>query len=221
MAYPIELKNQAISLRKKGFSLKEIAEKFGIAKSTASVWLQNINLNQKAQKRLEKRKILGQYKTILIKRAQREKLLKEHLFKAKQEILKINFNNSIYKLFCALLYWCEGGKTEKTHLRFINSDPTMIYTFLKLLRNSFNLDERKFRAILHLHDYHDEKKQKKFWSNLTKIPLNQFNKSYHKPNTKKRIRKNYPGCLAIYYYDHKIAKELAALYNSFAKYLGA
>lgn len=221
MPYPIELKNQAIFLRKKGFSLKEVAEKFGIAKSTASVWLQNVNLNQKAQGRLKKRRILGQYKSRFIKKIQRENLIKTYRLQAYQEISKIHFNKNTYKLLCSFLYWCEGAKLNSTHIRFINSDPKMIKTFLKLLRISFQLDEKKFRALIHLHDYHNEKKQKKFWSKITEIPLKQFNKSYHKPNTKKRIRDNYPGCLAIYYYDHKIAKELAALYNSFAEYLGA
>ncbi len=221
MAYPIELKYQAISLRKKGFSLKEVAEELKIAKSTASIWLQNINLNKKAQERLKKRRILGQYKSRLIKKTQSENLIKRYHSQAYQEISKINFNKNIYKLLCSFLYWCEGAKLNNTHIRFINSDPKMIKTFLALLRKSFELEEKKFRALIHLHEYHNEKKQKKFWTKITGIPPRQFNRSYHKPNTKKRIRDNYPGCLAIYYYDHKIAKELAALYNSFAEYLGA
>lgn len=221
MAYPIKIKNQAISLRKKGFSLKEVAEKLDVAKSTSSVWLQNVNLNQKAQERLKKLRIIGQYKSRFIKKIQKENLIKRYRLQAYQEISKINFNKNIYKLLYSFLYWCEGAKLNSNHVRFINSDPNMIQVFLKLLRTSFKLDERKFRALIHLHDYHDEKKQKKFWAEITKIPLLQFNKSYHKPNTKKRIRDNYPGCLAIYYFDHKIAKELAALYNSFVKCLGA
>jgi len=221
MAYPIELKNQAIFLRKKGFSLKEIAEELGIAKSTASYWLQNIILNQKAQKRLKKLEILGQYKTRLIKKIRKENLIKEYHLKAHKEISKIHFDKSVCKLLCSLLYWCEGAKTESTHIKFTNSDPKMIFIFLKLLRSSFKLDEKKFRALLHLHDYHDEEKMKKFWSKIIKIPLKQFNKSYRKPNTKIRIRNNYPGCITVSYYDHLIAKEIAALYNSFAKYLGA
>jgi len=221
MPYSLELKKQAISLRKKGFSLKEVSEKLDIAKSTASVWLQNIDLNPKAQKRLEDHQILGQYKSRLIKKAQRENLIKKYQINACQEIFEINFNKNVYKLLCSFLYWCEGAKLNSTHVRFVNSDPKMIKIFLTLLRKSFEVEEEKFRALIHLHDYHNEKKQKRFWSKITKIPFRQFNRSYRKPNTKKRIRNNYPGCLAIYYYDHRIAKELAALYNSFVKYLGA
>ncbi len=220
MSYSIETKEKAKRLRKRGFSIKEISKKLGTAKSTASVWSSNIKLNSKAQKRLEKRRILGQYKTQQIKKLQKEEILKEYSLKASKEISKINLDRSIYKLLCAIFYWCEGTKADDS-VRFINSDPVMISTFLKLLRNSFNLDEKKFRALLHFHDYHDENKQKIFWSEITKIPIKQFNKSYLKSNTKKRIRDNYQGCIAIYYYDHSIAKEITALYNSFAKHIGA
>jgi orotate phosphoribosyltransferase-like protein len=58
MRLPQETKEKAIKLRKNGYSLKEISEKLNIAKSTASVWLRNIKLTQKAKKRLKKRKLL-------------------------------------------------------------------------------------------------------------------------------------------------------------------
>lgn len=68
---------------------------------------------------------------------------------------------------------------------------------------------------MHLHEYHNETRQRHFWQDITGIPKGQFNRSYMKPNTGKNKRKNYPGCLAITYYDSKVAKELSALYNSF------
>ncbi len=39
------------------------------------------------------------------------------------------------------------------------------------IKQSQKLDETKFRALLHLHDYHDEKKSKTFWSRISGIPL--------------------------------------------------
>lgn len=221
MRHPVELKEKVINLRKKGFSLKEISEKLSIAKSTASIWLRNINLDKKAQKRLEKRRILGQYKTQLLRREKRKRILKEYSTQSAKQISKIKFDKNFYKLLCAMLYWGEGAKTIDTQVKFTNSDPVMIATFLELLRKSFVLDKKKFRVLIHLHEYHDKEKQKKFWSKITKIPISQFHKSYRKPHTKKRIRDNYPGCIAISYYDHSIAKELISLYNMLAKYLGA
>ena len=79
------------------------------------------------------------------------------------------------------------------------------------MRFSFKLDERKFRAMLHLHDYHNEKKI---------IPISQFSKSYKKPHTGKRKREGYPGSTRIRYYYSKIALELRTIYNTFADSLG-
>lgn len=95
----------------------------------------------------------------------------------------------------------------------------MVKTFLKLLRSTFILDEKKFRALVHIHEYHNEKEIKAFWSKVTGIPLTQFNKSYLKTHTKKIIRKNYKGTISIRYYDYKIALELSFIYNIFAKKL--
>ncbi len=219
MAYSIEIKEKARRLRKKGFSLKEISEELGIAKSTASKWLAYIKLESKARKRLKERQILGQYKAQQIKKAKRKKLLSQYQKKAYGQLSLIRLDQKLFKLLSALLFWCEGGKNAKSHVEFINSDPVMIKVFVNLLRSAFNLDERKFRVLMHLHEYHNEEKQKEFWSKITKIPKNQFTKTYWKPHTKKRKRENYPGCIRVSYYNAHIARQLHAWYNSFAKSL--
>ena len=96
----------------------------------------------------------------------------------------------------------------------------MIGSFIKLFRLSFVLDERKLRALIHIHEYHNEVKIKNYWSHLTTIPLIQFSKSYLKPHTGKVIRSGYKGTIRIRYYDYTIASELKAIYNMFAKQLG-
>lgn len=216
MSYPIDLKEKATQLRKKGYSIKEISKKFKIAQSTSSLWLSNIELPFQAQERLRKKKILGQYKAVLVKRKKREldrnKLLKEVALM----LSKLKESRELYKLYCSLLYWCEGNK-DGAFVRFTSSDPTLIKLFISLLRKGFKVDEAKFRGLIHLHSYHDETKQKLFWSAITEIPLYQFNRSYRKPNTGKRKQENYPGCIAISYYDSKVAKELKAIYNIFVQ----
>lgn len=64
----IALKEQALTLRTQGYSLKEISTQLQIAKSTASEWLTHINLPKKALQRLESKQILGRYKALQIKR---------------------------------------------------------------------------------------------------------------------------------------------------------
>jgi hypothetical protein len=219
MAYRIELKNKAIELRKEGYSLKEISENLKIAKSTASDWLSSIRLSQSAQELLHKKKILGQYKTVLLKRELKKLNRQADEAKARKALKGLPFSQEHIKLCCALMWWCEGNKNS-SFLRFTSSDVSLIKNYLSLLREGFKLDESKFRVLVHLHAYHNDKVQKQFWSHVTKIPLDQFHKSFQKPNTGKRTKKNYQGCIALTYYDVRIAKELEALYNEFTKFRG-
>ena len=70
-------------------------------------------------------------------------------------------------------------------------------------------------------EYHSEKDIKQFWSNLSGIPLVQFNKFYKKEHTGINTKIDYKGCFRIRYYDAKIAKYLTLLYKTFAThYLG-
>jgi len=87
---------------------------------------------------------------------------------------------------------------------------------LKSLRLGFALDESRFRGLIHLHSYHDPKKQLAFWSDVTGIPKSQFQKPYLKPNTGVRKRKNYQGCLSLRYGEAKIARKLDAIYHMLA-----
>lgn len=214
MAYRLDVKEKARELRMRGYSLKEISDFLKIAKSTASDWLSSIDLSLHAQERLKKKRILGQYKTILLKRKLKNIQKKFDETKARKVIKDINFSKNYIKVCCALIWWCEGNKNS-SYARFTNSDASLIQNYLSLLRKGFSIDESKFRALIHLHSYHNEKVQIKFWSEVTKIPLNQFYKSYQKQNSGKRKHKDYPGCIAISYYDVKIAKELEAIYNAF------
>lgn len=218
MSHSLELKNEAAILRRKGYSLNEISTKLKISRSTASLWLRDIALNAKAQKRLKKRKKLGYYKTSL--RWRKKRLKKQRIYEQEASELtnKVENNKLHARIYCCLLFWCEGtkDKTAKS-LVFSNSDPQMIETFLSLLRAGYDIDESKLRALIHLHNYHVEKKQIGFWSSITKIPASQFYKSYQKANTGKRIRKNYPGCISIRYNDVRLYNQIIALYRVFSK----
>lgn len=215
MAYPLEFKEKAVNLRKRGYSIKEVAKTMDISQSTSSHWLRDIKLNKKARERLKKRRLIGQYKAHLTQKIKRQEKTEKFKDKAAETLSGIRFNTSIIKLLCSILFWTEGAKST-SHITFVNSDPNMVATFTKLLRLSFEVDEKKFRALVHIHEYHNDKEIKKFWSKISGIPLSQFNKSYQKPHTQKRKRKDYKGCLVVRYYDYRIALELNMIYNVFA-----
>lgn len=216
MSYPLELKEKAISLRKLGYSIKEISGLLEIAKATSSKWLSIIELNDQAKQRLANRRILGQHKANLTKKTKKQNIVDNFSREADKTIETIILDKNLNKILCSFLFWAEGEKNVN-HVTFINSDPNMISTFLFLFRNGFPLEEHKFRALIHIHEYHNDKKTKGFWSQITKIPLSQFTKSYLKPHTGKNTKPGYKGSISIRYYDYKIALELNSIYNSFSK----
>ncbi len=209
-----DLKYKAKKLRAKGYSFREISEVLKVSKSTASLWTRNLDLNINAKNRLNNLEIVGRKKAIItIKK------------KKKEELLEINNNCNVlrdkkydrddYKLFLALLYWGEGVKT-KNDFSFINSDTNMIKVFLFLLRNSFLINESKFRARLHLHDYHNKNDMINFWSKITGIGKNKFS-IYNKPHTGINKKPNYKGCLSVRYKDSKIFKEVFVIVERIVK----
>lgn len=215
MKQKIKERLRAVKLRERGYSVNEIVSKIDAAKSSVSTWVRNVSLDEPARSRLLTRIKLGQLLSAESKRKKTAAAINAYRESALQEINERDFDRIFKRVVCSLVYWCEGVKSHYHGVSFINSDPRLIATFLSLFRKSFEIDERKFRARIHLHQYHKPKKQLAFWSRITRIPLKQFGKPYLKPNTGKRIRKDYPGCVTIRYYNNDIARQLLATATAF------
>lgn len=209
-------KEKAIILRKQGSSLREISETLKISKSTASLWLRDLKLSSLALKKLEEKKTNGRKKG---NDRQKEKSLqkeKDICALAIRYLDATSFSKEQAKGLCALLYGCEGAKND-TRAAFINSDPDLIRFFLVLFRRAFSVDEKKFRVQMHLHEYHDEKRQLKFWAGVTGISEEQFSKAFRKKNGKKNIREGYQGCISVRYNSADVQKELISVYREILK----
>jgi len=216
MVHNMNLITEAKKLRGAGYSFGEIAKKLQIAKSTAHLWVKKVELDEKALKELNKKRILARLKGLKVLKKNRVQTRKQIKTLAIKSIGETHLNIGMKKLLCSFLYWGEGSKNTNS-LTFTNSSQEMIIIFLSLLRTSFILDERKFRALIHIHEYHNENEIKNYWSKITEIPLSQFTKSYLKPHTGKNSKEGYKGTISIRYYDYKIALELTFIYNVFAE----
>ncbi len=212
-------KQKVIELRKKGMTLSEIQKLVPAAKSTISLWVRDIVLSKDEQKRISKKITDGQAKSREILR--NKAVLRQNSIDAYAEAVFDGFkvNKQIALLFCACLYECEGGKTKHGPFNFTNSNPYLVQVFLKLLRNSFDLNEAKFSLHLHLHTYHNEQKQLLFWSNITKVPQHQFIKTYIKKTSGMYKSEGYPGCITIRYYDVSLKRKLLAIFKKLDKYI--
>lgn len=187
----MKLKEKQISrkLRKQGWSINEIHRKFGFAKGSVSLWVRDIELTPKQKQRLSKK---GIKKEVIEKR--RATRLKNEKTK-KQIIINIaekNINHlSKRELFLigVSLYWAEGGKTGSI-VRFSNSDPAAIKIMMKFFRDICKIPESKFRGYIHIHPHLSVKKAEKYWSDISRISLKQFYKTYNKINKASKNKKD-------------------------------
>lgn len=188
MPYSQDLRNKAIKCRKKGLSVPRIANRFGIAKSTISLWMRGVSLSAQTKRMLinnsEKGRAKGR-RTLAKRRILQRKEYEKEAWNCIAKHKKLFQDADFLRICTAILFWCEGGKRTKSGLRFTNSDPEMIRSFMNTLRSSYQIENKKFRAIVHIHEYHDDVKQKnsghaspKFHSsNSTTLIANQIQKN--------------------------------------------
>ncbi|MEK7173123.1 MAG: hypothetical protein AAB740_04065, partial [Patescibacteria group bacterium] len=178
-------------------------------------------LTDNARRRLLTKIKLGQLVSAENKHRKTEQVIENYRREAAIEFENIKLDKPLKKITCSLLYWCEGAKDTYSGIRFTNSDPRLIRTFLALFRKAFAVDETKLRVGLHLHEYHNPRRQIAFWSKTTGIPKQKFINPFLKPHTSKRIKRNYPGCATIYYHSNDMARELLATAEMFIQNVGA
>lgn len=212
--YSTHTKRLADEWRSAGKTYTEIKKRFGIPKSTLSVWFgkkyAGIFTREKQLKHLAATR---PFATAAVKRRieNQNRLITE---KVMSDIKTFPWGDiGLQKSILASLYWAEGAKSEKmSGLMLANTDPKMIRLFVTLLRKCYSIDEKRFRIRLHVHYYHPVRKTRAFWSEVAKVPLSQFNKVYlKKRSVTKRFRKNFMGICFLKYSDSNIRKELLAI----------
>ena len=213
----IILQQKARKLRESGCSLSEIHRELGVSKSSVSLWVKNVKLTPYARQKIFEKFTRGQVRSQEVLKKKHEEKVKKLEAEVFTVFSKFRDSHVNQMLICSLLYWCEGNKQVREGISFTNSDPNLIQTFVTLLRATFPLREEKFRVCVHLHSYHNEMKQKQFWSKITSIPLSQFTKSYLKKEGKKYKKEGYQGCIRVRYHDNVLARKLFIISSLFMK----
>ncbi|MBM3283602.1 hypothetical protein FJY90_05155 [Candidatus Gottesmanbacteria bacterium] len=188
MAKP-KLRKKARQLRKKGLGIKTIANELGVSSSTTSIWCRDIILMPFQVKELERRA----HDPFYGKRAEniyRQKMkCLEKIELLKQKGIKEVGNLTKRELFIAgiALYWAEGFKKDKL-LGFANSDPVMIKFFLNWLIKSCHVRKMDIRLRVGLNISHKTRinEVQDYWSKITDISKEQFQKPYFQKFTWKK-----------------------------------
>jgi len=185
-------------------SIGGIASELRVSKSSVSLWVRNINITE--QQRIQLKSL--PFTTEAVEKRRTSRLLNEEVKRsiiiqhAYGEVDKINHRE--LWLIGTMLYWAEGGKTQRL-VRFSNGDPKMIKIMMLFFRKVCLVSEHKFRGYIHIHSHLDHEKAEKYWSKMSNIPVTQFFKTYRKEATSSSGKNTLPyGVMDIYVLDSKL-----------------
>lgn len=174
----VKEKKLARKLRFEGWSLRAIASEVKCSKGTISRWISDIKLTNAQIEQLKSNQDIGRAKAAMHPNSSRQKWEKvRNSIKAssRSEIPK-NCSNDLLKIVGAALYWAEGYNASKNSVVFANTDPSMVRLMMLFLRKVCKISESKFRGKVFIHPHLDVKRAEKHWSDISGIPLSQFNK---------------------------------------------
>lgn len=168
------------ALRQLGLAYREIREIIPAPQSTLSTWCKDLELPSHAKERIraERARLIGRRGVGKRRREQRlreiEAIRLDGMIEGRELISDPSWMAGV------VAYWSEGAKSDG-RLRFANSDPEMVSLFISWARRYLDLDLGRFIIALHLHSGQDELERREFWSQVTGLPLDQFRKTYIKP----------------------------------------
>lgn len=191
-------------LRKEGLSIKQISERVGISKSTASIWCQEVSLTVAQKERLFARQIAAGHKGRMMGAEANRKRRLERIEKCEKDGSRdIARLTSRDKLMLGLgLYWGEGAKARTSATALINSDPKLILFGMRWFIEQLNVDRADFRPYIYIAASHRGRAREilAFWVNLLDLPSEQFAKIVFLKGSRRKVYENhdsYYGVLAL------------------------
>jgi uncharacterized protein YjcR len=184
-------RQQARQLRRAGLTLAEIAARLGVARSSVSLWVRDVEFDPLPRPPRGRRRDPNALQRR--KRAEIDRLVEE----GRARIGRLTERE--FLVAGVALYAGEGSKWDGT-VRFVNSNPRMVVFFCGWLRHFYEIDESRLRLALYLHQGLDLSAAMAYWSGLTGIPESQFTKPYRAaPDPSIRHAKHVHGCATVSY----------------------
>lgn len=195
-------REQALTMRRNGQSIRDIEIALNIPRSTLSGWVKNIKLTSAQNKLLASKRQEGLGRARVAAAEAHKKNKKRRVESVRTDIgalletIPVD-DNRFTELALAMLYLGEGSKT-KQGLRLGNSDPRVIRFYIQALKKIYKLPTSSLYFALHLRADQNVNEAKAFWSKTLGVPLASFR--YHIQDSRtigKPTRADYQGvCLA-------------------------
>lgn len=198
-----ELRVLAVELRKEGRSYAEIQEVVPVSKSTLSLWLRDVLVDEAGRSRLADRERAGRENAAAALRARREAAETRIINEASAQIPVALADSELFLVGLAL-YWAEGTKAKPWNpsegVCLINSDPDVIRVFLAWLALlGVGRDQLTFRVAIHKSGDVDAAEQ--FWADVVGVDraaLDRTTLKRHEQRLARKLPSNaYVGCLCV------------------------
>lgn len=209
-----EIRDQARQMRLDGMSIRDICRELGVAKSSVSLWVRDIELTEEQQTTLKKNQVRwgAQNEGAKSNRANALEMRKSHQQEGR---LRAQQGNALHLAGC-MLYWAEGAK-HRNRVVFVNSDPHMIMLFMRFVRQEFALADEAFSVQIHCHKTEAIPQIEAYWINLLALPASCLMNTQVKKGSESRrnILKN--GVCSININNTRIAMHI---YGAIQEYAG-
>jgi transcriptional regulator with XRE-family HTH domain len=211
-----EEQRRARELRAGGCSVKEIERLLGVARSSVSRWVKDVELTDEQRRALALRVSEGRLQAAERKAEAARCLRREYQQEGRRLARE---RDGSYAAGC-MLYWAEGDKRRNT-VGLANSDPQLLTVFASFLRRHFAVLDDAFRVYCNLFADHAARKQQieEFWLSALDLPSTCLRKStvntYSKYSEKKRCNKLPYGTCKLVVHSSKIVQ---TIYGSIQEY---
>lgn len=175
------IKDQAIRLRRQGYSYSLINAQLGVSKSTMSYWFKNIPFtpNKIVSDRIEN----SAMRAGLARHLTRLEEIKALQIEGERELGTLS-QRDLWLLGIGV-YIGEGAKSTES-IRISNSDPAVIRLAIRWLREICDMSDDNFSVRIHLYPDCNEQNALLYWQKVTGLSADNFRKSIIDQRTNKR-----------------------------------
>jgi len=186
----VEEQERARELRARNITLQDIATELGVAKSSVSLWVRGVEFTPSKRRTGPHRRPHPAHEA---KVAQIAALDEEGIQRLG------TLTDDAFFVAGIALYAGEGSKTDGV-VKFANTDPAMIRFFCAWLRRYCEVEERRLRVRVYLHQGLDLEAAQAHWYRVTGVPLAQFGRAYRAAaDLSIRRNKHEFGCVYVCY----------------------
>jgi transposase-like protein len=186
-------REQAIDLRRQGYSITHIVETIGVAKSSVSVWVRDIKVEEERLLRINGNRCrsVEEWSRIGAMNAENARL-RRIAFQANSAMSQEAVRENLFLIGC-MLYWGEGTK-DKNVITLCNSDPEIMRTFMRFLRDALEVKDEEITLTVNAYTNNGVSKEEieAYWLNLTGLKPSSLRKGQFNPphSASKKVKRN-------------------------------